>query len=220
MGASKRLAELVLQAHAADPDCRTVFTMVRFGNVLDSSGSVVRLFREQIQSGGPITVTDPRVVRYFMSIPEAAGLVLQAGAMAHGGEVFVLEMGEPVKIDELARAMVRLMGLEVRDEANPNGDIAITYIGLREGEKLFEEVLLGADTTATEHPRILCSDEPRLAHADLERELATLKAAMSEGNMALVQAVLLRTVEGYAPDARAVSVQVLSDLKGPLRVTH
>ncbi|CAN0399345.1 unnamed protein product, partial [Phaeothamnion confervicola] len=119
MGASKRLAELILQAHASDPHCRTVFTMVRFGNVLDSSGSVVRRFRKQIQAGGPVTVTHKDVVRYFMSIPEAASLVLQAGAMATGGEVFVLDMGEPVKIDELARSMIRLMGLDVRDEANP-----------------------------------------------------------------------------------------------------
>ena len=128
--------------------------MVRFGNVLDSSGSVVRLFRKQIQAGGPVTVTHPEVVRYFMSIPEAASLVMQAGAMATGGEVFVLDMGEPVKIDELARSMIRLMGLEVRDDDNPDGDIAITYIGLASGEKLYEELLIGENTTPTEHPLI------------------------------------------------------------------
>ena len=130
MGASKRLAELILQALAAAARNRTIFTMVRFGNVLDSSGSVVRRFRNQIQAGGPVTVTHPEIIRYFMSIPEAAQLVIQAGAMASGGEVFVLDMGTPVKIDDLARTMVRLSGLEVRDDNNPDGDIAIEYIGL------------------------------------------------------------------------------------------
>ena len=160
MGGSKRLAELVLQAYAAEPAQKTTFTMVRFGNVLDSSGSVVRLFRKQIQAGGPVTVTHPEVVRYFMSIPEAASLVLQAGAMATGGEVFVLDMGEPVKIDELARSMIRLMGLEVRDETNPDGDVAVAYVGLRAGEKLYEELLIGENTTRTEHALIRRSIEP------------------------------------------------------------
>ena len=197
MGASKRLAELILQAHAADPKCASAFTMVRFGNVLDSSGSVVRRFRKQILDGGPVTVTDPAIVRYFMSIPEAASLVLQAGTMATGGEVFVLDMGEPVKIDELARSMIRLMGLEVRDEAHPDGDIQITYIGLRPGEKLYEELLIGANTTPTEHPLIRRSNEPLIARDRLERELAVLKAAMDAGNLAAIEAVLLRTVEEY-----------------------
>ncbi|HXF54179.1 MAG TPA: nucleoside-diphosphate sugar epimerase/dehydratase [Hyphomicrobiaceae bacterium] len=203
MGGSKRLAELILQAHAADPSCRTVFTMVRFGNVLDSSGSVVRRFRKQIQAGGPVTVTHPEVIRYFMSIPEAATLVLQAGAMATGGEVFVLDMGEPVKIDDLARSMVRLMGLDVRDEANPDGDIAIVYTGLRPGEKLYEELLLGDDTTATEHPRIRRSSEPHLALEALERELALLQSAMTSRDSDALHAVLQRTVEGYRPEAQA-----------------
>ena len=175
MGASKRLAELVLQAQAADPACRTVFTMVRFGNVLDSSGSVVRRFRKQIQAGGPVTVTHKDVVRYFMSIPEAASLVLQAGAMATGGEVFVLDMGEPVKIDELARSMIRLMGLEVRDEDNPDGEIPIVYVGLRPGEKLYEELLIGENTTPTKHPLIRRSSEPHLPAEVLARELAVLR---------------------------------------------
>jgi FlaA1/EpsC-like NDP-sugar epimerase len=203
MGGSKRLAELILQAHAADPACATVFTMVRFGNVLDSSGSVVRRFRKQIQTGGPVTVTHPDVIRYFMSIPEAAGLVLQAGAMATGGEVFVLEMGEPVKIDDLARSMIRLMGLEVKDEANPDGDIAITYTGLRQGEKLYEELLLRDNTMETEHPRIRRSSEPYLAVEALDRELALLEAAMASGDTDTMNAVLMRTVEGYRPEARA-----------------
>lgn len=196
MGASKRLAELVLQAAALDAG-GTVFTMVRFGNVLDSSGSVVKTFRRQIRNGGPVTVTHPEIIRYFMSIPEAAELVIQAGAMAKGGEVFVLDMGEPVRIDDLARLMVRLMGLEVKCEENPDGEITITYTGLRPGEKLFEELLVGANTSKTEHARIGQSDEPFLSRAELDRELELLEAAMRRRNMASIQAVLMRTVEGY-----------------------
>ena len=205
MGASKRLAELVLQAAAADETCETVFTMVRFGNVLDSSGSVVHRFRQQIAAGGPVTVTHPEVTRYFMSIPEAAELVLQAGAMATGGEVFVLEMGELVRIDQLARTMIRLTGLEVRDSANPDGDIAITYTGLRPGEKLYEELLLGETTTETEHPRIMRNNEPSLPDAELRSQLAVLKSAMEQGNSEAIQAVLQRTVEGYRPEPARVA---------------
>ena len=165
MGASKRLAEMVLQARDAANGKRkhTVFTMVRFGNVLDSSGSVVRMFRRQIEAGGPVTVTDPEAIRYFMSIPEAAALVIQAGAMATGGDVFVLDMDEPVKIDDLAKSMIRLMGLEVRDAMHPDGDIAIEYIGLRHGEKLHEELLLGENITP--HRARAHSQEPRAVHA-------------------------------------------------------
>ena len=201
MGASKRLAELVLQGEALAGDGATVFTMVRFGNVLDSSGSVVPLFREQIRSGGPVTVTHPEATRFFMSIPEAAGLVIQAGAMAKGGEVFVLHMGDPVRIDDLARLMVRLSNLEVRDAANPNGDIEITYIGLRPGEKLYEELLIGgtAHTETTEHPRIFKSDEPFRERSELYHELGLLKQAMEIRDKAAVQAILARTVEGYQP---------------------
>jgi FlaA1/EpsC-like NDP-sugar epimerase len=206
MGASKRLAELVLQARAsANP--MTVFTMVRFGNVLDSSGSVVHRFRHQIKSGGPVTVTHPEVIRYFMSIPEAAELVIQAGAMAKGGDVFVLDMGEPVKIDDLATLMIRLSGYEVRNEAHPDGDISIVYTGLRPGEKLYEELLLGANTTGTEHPRILRSDEPALSPGELQRELGLLRAAMSMRDVETIQAVLTRTVEGYRPDADAQAAE-------------
>ena len=196
MGASKRLAELVLQAAAANGG-PTVFTMVRFGNVLDSSGSVVKKFRRQIKAGGPVTVTHPEIIRYFMSIPEAAELVIQAGAMAEGGDVFVLDMGEPVRIDDLARLMVRLSGYEVRSAENPEGDIAITYTGLRSGEKLYEELLIGANTKATEHPRIWRSDEPFLPTEELDKELGILSAAMKVRDYATIQAVLLRTVEGY-----------------------
>jgi FlaA1/EpsC-like NDP-sugar epimerase len=201
MGASKRLAELMLQAEAAGNPRGTVFTMVRFGNVLESSGSVVPLFRRQIQTGGPITVTHPEVTRFFMSIPEAAELVIQAGAMAKGGEVFVLHMGDPVRIDDLARLMVRLSNLEVRDESNPQGDIEIAYIGLRPGEKLYEELLIGANTQTTEHPRIFKSDEPYLTRTELAKELALLRQAIETRDVAAVQAVLRRTVEGYQPSA-------------------
>lgn len=200
MGASKRLSELVLQAKAAEGS-PTIFTMVRFGNVLDSSGSVVRLFRKQIKAGGPVTVTHADIERYFMSIPEAAELVIQAGSMATGGEVFVLHMGDAIKIDDLARLMIHLSGLEVRDKDNPEGDIEITYTGLRPGEKLYEELLIGARTTGTEHPRILRSDEPFLPASELKRELEVLKVAMEQRDTASVQAVLTRTVEGYQPSA-------------------
>jgi FlaA1/EpsC-like NDP-sugar epimerase len=221
MGASKRLAELVLQARAAQAPT-TVFAMVRFGNVLDSSGSVVGRFRHQIKSGGPVTVTHPEVIRYFMSIPEAAELVIQAGAMAKGGEVFVLDMGEPVKIVELARLMVRLSGLEVRDEAHPQGDIEIVYTGLRPGEKLYEELLIGGVTTGTEHPRILRSDEPYLTIAELTRELELLRAAIAIRDVDAMQSVLMRTVEGYRPDkdVRAVENAPAANWVAPSRTLH
>ncbi len=202
MGASKRLAELVLQAEAADGG-PTVFTMVRFGNVLESSGSVVPLFRRQIEAGGPITVTHPSVTRFFMSIPEAAELVIQAGAMARVGEVFVLHMGEPVRIVDLARLMVRLSNLEVRDENNPEGDVEIVYVGLRPGEKLYEELLIGAHTQTTEHPRIFKSDEPYLLRAELANELGRLRQAIEMRDKAAVQTILGRTVEGYHPGEAA-----------------
>ena len=202
MGASKRLAEMMLQARAAEGKGRTVFTIVRFGNVLDSSGSVVQRFRRQIGAGGPVTVTHPDMIRYFMSIPEAAELVIQAGAMATGGDVFVLDMGEPVKIDDLARSMIRLMGLEVRDEAHPNGDIDIQYIGARQGEKLYEELLIGENVVPTEHPRILRSQEPFLQKNDLDVVLAEVGAAMQVGTTEAIQAALARAVDNYRPGLR------------------
>jgi UDP-N-acetylglucosamine 4,6-dehydratase len=203
MGASKRLAEMVLQARSATGYGKhTVFTMVRFGNVLDSSGSVVRMFRRQIEAGGPVTVTHPDAIRYFMSIPEAAALVIQAGAMATGGDVFVLDMDEPVKIDDLAKSMIRLMGLEVRDEQHPDGDIAIEYIGLRHGEKLHEELLLGDNTTPTEHAHILRSHEPCMPAAELARVMDALRAAMDANDLTAIHAALMRAVEGYCPERR------------------
>lgn len=199
MGASKRLAELILQGLAEIRGGSTIFTMVRFGNVLDSSGSVVRRFRNQIQAGGPVTVTHPEIIRYFMSIPEAAQLVIQAGAMATGGEVFVLDMGTPVKIDDLARTMIRLSGLEVRDDNNLEGDIAIEYIGLRCGEKLYEELLIGENTAGTSHPRIFKNSEPILPYADLLAALEHLDDAIQRQDEADLQDMLRGTVEGYMP---------------------
>ena len=199
MGASKRLAEQILQALAQERGTATIFTMVRFGNVLDSSGSVVKLFRSQIRTGGPVTVTHPEMIRYFMSIPEAAQLVIQAGTMAAGGEVFVLEMGTPVKIDDLARTMIRLSGLEVRDEAHPDGDIAIEYVGLRRGEKLYEELLIGENTTGTSHPRIFKNSEPIVPYEELAAVLERLEDAIHRMDEAEMQELLRATVEGYVP---------------------
>ncbi|EIW89352.1 polysaccharide biosynthesis protein CapD [Alishewanella agri BL06] len=176
MGASKRLAELVLQA-LAQYQSKTRFCMVRFGNVLGSSGSVVPLFREQIRKGGPVTVTHKDIIRYFMTIPEAAQLVLQAGAMGKGGDVFVLDMGEPVRIADLARRMIHLMGLEVRDDEHPNGDIEIKYTGLRPGEKLYEELLIGNNVRQTEHSRIMAADEVYLTWPEMEHLLQRLDKA-------------------------------------------
>jgi len=187
MGASKRVAELVVQAFAERLDCSTQFAIVRFGNVLDSSGSVVQRFRRQIRSGGPITVTHPEVTRYFMSIPEATQLVLQAGAMGHLGEVFVLDMGEPVKILDLARHMVSLSGMTVRDDRNPSGDLEICYVGLRPGEKLYEELFLGHDLVTTRHPRIQMAKERVIPLERLQQMLDSLQDAIECGNRALVR---------------------------------
>ena len=198
MGASKRMAELVLQSFQETTDV-TRFAMVRFGNVLESSGSVVPLFREQIRNGGPVTVTHPEIIRYFMTIPEAAQLVIQAGGMAHGGEVFVLDMGEPVKIRELARRMIRLMGLSARDEDNPNGDIEIQYTGLRPAEKLYEELLIGENVSGTEHPRIMQAREDFLPSSELNPLLAALQQAAVELDCCAVRDILIRAVREYRP---------------------
>ena len=187
MGASKRVAELAVQAFANRRNCKTRFAIVRFGNVLDSSGSVVQRFRGQIRAGGPVTVTHPEITRFFMSIPEATQLVLQAGAMADQGEVFVLDMGEPVKITDLARHMVNLSGMTVRDGDNPSGDIEICYVGLRPGEKLYEELFLGENLVTTRHPRIQMSKERIIPETELEALLERLKEALDCGNRAIVR---------------------------------
>jgi FlaA1/EpsC-like NDP-sugar epimerase len=200
MGASKRLAEMVLQAYAQQA-AETCFTMVRFGNVLGSSGSVVPLFRRQIAEGGPITLTHPDVTRYFMTIPEAAQLVLQAGAMAVGGDVFVLDMGQPIKIIDLARRMVQLSGLTLCDPDHPDGDIAIEVTGLRPGEKLYEELLIGDNPEPTGHPRIMKAHEPFLPWDALTPALAVLRAAAQAGDTAAIKAFLLAHVHGYGADS-------------------
>ena len=199
MGASKRLAEMVLQAMAQQPGMHTCFTMVRFGNVLGSSGSVVPLFRQQIAQNGPITLTHADITRYFMTIPEASQLVMQAGAMAQGGDVFVLDMGEPVRIYDLACRMVELSGLRVRNEANPHGDIEIRITGLRPGEKLYEELLIGDGAQPTSHPRIMKAQEAYLPWQQLEAELHALQSAMNRVDMQTVRALLLKLVSGYQP---------------------
>jgi FlaA1/EpsC-like NDP-sugar epimerase len=198
MGATKRFAEMILQA-LQDKHGSTCFCMVRFGNVLASSGSVVPLFREQIRRGGPVTVTHREIIRYFMTIPEAAQLVIQAGAMAKGGDVFVLDMGQPVKIRDLARRMINLMGLTVRDDANPDGDIAIKYTGLRPAEKLYEELLIGNDVSGTSHPRIMRATEDYLRFDELRPLVDELRAATLNLDRSLARDVLKRSVAGYAP---------------------
>jgi len=204
LGASKRFAELILQA-LAQQSPETIFTSVRFGNVLDSSGSVIQRFREQIVAGGPVTVTDPNVVRYFMSLEEAADLVIQAAGLANGGEVFLLDMGAPVKIDGLARTMIRLMGLEVRSEENPQGDIEIQYVGLRPGEKLVEELLTSEqNATGTQHPRIMRSHESSPSSVTILQELEFLKGAIAQRDADLVVNSLVRAIEGYRPDPHLV----------------
>lgn len=198
MGASKRMAELVLQAMAGmTPSLTTRFSMVRFGNVLGSSGSVVPLFRQQLLAGGPLTVTHADVTRYFMTIPEAAQLVLQAGAMATGGEVFVLDMGEPVRIMDLARRMVELSGMSVRDAANTEGDIEIVITGLRPGEKLYEELLIGDNPTPTAHSRIMKAHEQFLDWDELDLQLQALRQGVDASDPLAIKAVLHNCVHGY-----------------------
>ncbi|SQF99809.1 polysaccharide biosynthesis protein CapD [Paucimonas lemoignei] len=217
MGSTKRLAELTLQALSLEAAPvmfgdksnvyqvnKTRFVMVRFGNVLGSSGSVIPLFHKQIQSGGPLTVTHPKITRYFMTIPEAAQLVIQAGSMGQGGDVFVLDMGEPVKIIELAEKMVHLSGLSIRSEKNPHGDISIEFTGLRPGEKLYEELLIGDNVVSTEHPMIMSAHEDHLSWEVLKRCLDRLLEAVEDDDYTRVRHLLRETVSGYAPDGEIV----------------
>jgi FlaA1/EpsC-like NDP-sugar epimerase len=203
MGASKRLAEMALQALAAS-NPKTKFSMVRFGNVLGSSGSVVPRFRQQIRDGGPITLTHAEITRYFMTIPEAAQLVIQAGAMSKGGDVFVLDMGESVKIMDLARRMVELSGLTVKDELNPNGDIEIEITGLRPGEKLYEELLIGDNPKPTSHPRIMKAHEDFIPWAELEDRLKSLEIALGVNDVSVIRLMMAKLVSGYTPSAEIV----------------
>lgn len=217
MGSTKRLAELTLQALSRElaPVLfgdksnvsrvnKTRFTMVRFGNVLGSSGSVIPLFHKQIKSGGPLTVTHPKITRYFMTIPEAAQLVIQAGSMGQGGDVFVLDMGEPVKIVELAEKMIHLSGLSLRSEKNPHGDIAIEFTGLRPGEKLYEELLIGDNVVATQHPMIMSANEDHIEWEVLKTKLIDLLDAVKMDDYTRVRRLLRDTVSGYAPDGEIV----------------
>ena len=217
MGATKRFAELVLQALTVNQvdsknhqegsekgikgQSLTRFSIVRFGNVLDSSGSVIPLFREQIKEGGPITVTDAKILRYFMSIPEAVELVIQAGAMAKGGDVFVLDMGEPVRILDLAQKMIRLSGLQIKDKLNPKGDIEIKFTGLRPGEKLYEELLIGDKVSETVNPMILRAEEEMLTWDDLKLILDELEQAVDSGDQVKLRQLLIKAVPGFKPQS-------------------
>jgi FlaA1/EpsC-like NDP-sugar epimerase len=208
MGASKRMAELVLQALSAKykNEGSTQFAMVRFGNVLGSSGSVIPLFKKQIKEGGPVTVTDPKIIRYFMTIPEAAQLVIQAGAMAKGGDVFVLDMGDPVKILELAKRMIHLSGLEVKGDDTPHGDIEIKFTGLRPGEKLYEELLIGNDVKNTDHEKIMRANESMIPWEELNVLIRRLQQAINDNDDVEIRAVLSEAVAGYKPQCAIANV--------------
>lgn len=219
MGSTKRLSEMVLQALSAEPAPllyaddsgvhqvnNTRFTMVRFGNVLGSSGSVIPLFRSQIQRGCPVTVTHPNITRYFMTIPEAAQLVIQAGSMGQGGDVFVLNMGEPVRIAELAEKMIHLSGLSVRSESNPRGEIAIEFTGLRPGEKLYEELLIGDNVTPTEHSMIMRANEAYLPWEEFRKALAEMELALHSNDLPKLRQLLRSTVDGYKPEGDIVDL--------------
>ena len=205
MGATKRSAELVLQALSAKQS-GTKFTMVRFGNVLGSSGSVIPLFKQQIKDGGPVTVTDANIIRYFMTIPEAVELVIQAGTMGTGGDVFVLDMGEPVRIVDLAKKMIRLSGLEVKDESHPNGDIEIKYTGLRPGEKLYEELLIGDNVSKTDNSLIMRAEEDMLPWDELESILNDLQIAITDCDQKKLRELLIQVVPGFKPQCEITDV--------------
>ena len=198
MGTTKRFAEMILQALSKEQN-KTRFSMVRFGNVLDSSGSVIPLFKKQIKDGGPVTVTDKDIIRYFMTIPEAVELVIQAGAMGQGGDVFVLDMGEPIRIVDLAKKMIHLSGLQVKDSTNPDGDIEIKYIGLRSGEKLYEELLIGDNVLETDNPMIMRAQEDTLAWNDLKLLLDKLEKAINSDDQKKLRELLIKAVPEFEP---------------------
>jgi FlaA1/EpsC-like NDP-sugar epimerase len=202
MGATKRFAEQVLQA-MAQQNGKTRFSMVRFGNVLGSSGSVVPLFRKQITTGGPVTVTHPEVTRYFMTVQEAAQLVIQAGSMATGGDVFVLDMHEPIRIVDLAKKMIHLMGYDIKDENSFRGDISIEYTGLRPGEKLYEELLIGESVTGTEHPKIMRAEEETLSWETLKPMIKRLEKACRDIDLPEIRSILMEAVDGFEPKEEA-----------------
>jgi len=213
MGATKRFSELILQGLSLDAKHSTRFTMVRFGNVLGSSGSVIPLFREQIARGGPVTVTDSRIIRYFMTIPEAAQLVIQAGAMGLGGDVFVLDMGEPIRIEDLAKRMIKLSGLEVLDTDHPDGEIEIKYTGLRPGEKLYEELLIGDNVSDTAHRRIMRAEEEVIPWSDLSITLDKMTKALENDDFEGVRVLFKESVSGFAPQCGINDVLWTADKK-------
>jgi UDP-N-acetylglucosamine 4,6-dehydratase len=229
MGSTKRLAELTLQALSRElapvlfgdkanvsQVNNTRFTMVRFGNVLGSSGSVIPLFHKQIKSGGPLTITHPKITRYFMTIPEAAQLVIQAGSMGKGGDVFVLDMGRPVRIVELAEKMIHLSGLSIRSERNPQGDIELEFIGLRPGEKLYEELLIGDNVSETQHPMIMCANEAHLSWDQLKASITELLVAVDANDYERVRQLLREVVSGYSPEDEIVDWMYQQGRKDPL----
>ncbi len=205
MGATKRFAEMILQSYSEDNKV-TRMCMVRFGNVLGSSGSAIPLFQSQIKEGGPVTVTDPKVTRYFMSIPEAAELVIQAGAMGKGGDVFVLDMGESVKITDLAKRLINLSGLEVKDENNENGDIEVVFTGLRPGEKLYEELLIGDNISKTEHKQILRAQEEFVEKEEIERLICKLEEAEKNNDVSTLKEIFRQVIYGYESEASIVDI--------------
>jgi len=211
MGATKRFAEMILQSLSDEDDIKnkTRITMVRFGNVIGSSGSAIPLFQQQIKEGGPVTVTHSEVVRYFMSISEAAELVIQAGAMGKGGDVFVLDMGEPIKIYDLAKKLISLSGMELKDKDNPEGDIEIIFTGLRSGEKLYEELLIGDNVSTTKHKRILRAEEDFLTAEEIEQYIDLLKEAEKKGDVVALKEILGDVVSGFTPEKEIVDVVYL-----------
>ena len=215
MGATKRFSEMVLQSYSEDKTTteNTRMTMVRFGNVLGSSGSAIPLFQKQIKEGGPVTVTDAEVTRYFMSIPEAAELVIQAGAMGQGGDVFVLDMGEPVKIIDLAKRLINLSGLELKDSKNQDGDIEIIFTGLRPGEKLYEELLIGSNVSETDHKQILRAEEAFVSKAEIKLYIEKLTKAKKKNDIATLKQIFKEVIDGYNPKEDIVDVLSLQNLE-------
>jgi FlaA1/EpsC-like NDP-sugar epimerase len=207
MGATKRFSELILQGLSlSEKKKQTCFTMVRFGNVLGSSGSVIPLFREQIAKGKAITVTDAKIIRYFMSIPEASQLVIQAGAMGKGGDVFVLDMGKPVKILDLAKRVIHLSGYQVKDKNNPHGDIEIHFTGLRPGEKLYEELLIGDNVSQTKHPLICRAKENTLSWYEITKMMDDMNKGLSQEDDEMLRDTLQQAIEGYKPQCGVVDI--------------
>jgi len=200
MGATKRFSEMVLQALSKQQNI-TRFSIVRFGNVLDSSGSVIPLFKKQIKAGGPITVTDSKIIRYFMTIPESVQLVIQAGSIGLGGEIFLLDMGKPVLIVDLAKKMIALSGLQVKDQNNPGGDIEIIYTGLRYGEKLYEELLIGDNASSTSHPKIMCANEDFLSWGKLKKIADELEKAINLNDHKKLRSLLIKAIPEFKPQS-------------------